>query len=76
MNEIGVGYVNCRFVGGKANSVGSSKAICNDSDIACRWVEAVDELGEYRSRTETLFVAVYRVGEPDGTVRVDDDIVW
>ena len=75
MDEVGVGDVN-RFLGrGEADAVWSAKAVGHDADIACSGHEAVDLLGQLWFGPEALLVAVDGVGEPDGAVGVNDDIV-
>ena len=75
VDGIGVGYVEGIFVGGESDAVGSAEGVGYGADVAGGGVEAVDELGELRFWSETLFVAVDGVGEPDGAVGVDDDVI-
>lgn len=75
MDGIGVRDVEGGFVGGESNAVGSAERVGYGADVAGGRVEAVDELGELGFWSEALFVAVDGVGEPDGAVGVDDDVV-
>ena len=75
VDGIGVSYVEGRFVRGESYAVWSAERVGYGADVASGGIEAVDELGELGFRAETLFVAVNGVGEPDGAVRVDDDVI-
>ena len=75
VDGIGVGDVDGIFVGGESYAIWSSERVCDGADVACSRVEAVDKLGELGFRAEALFVAVDGVGEPDGAVGVDGDVV-
>ena len=75
MDEIRVGDVHGVFGGRKTDAVGSAEAIGHHADVTRRRVEAVDVLRELRFRPKPLFVAVDGVGEPEGTIRMDHDIV-
>ena len=63
------------FVGGESDAVWSAERVGYGADVACGRVEAVDELGELRFRSEALLVAVDGVGEPDGAIGVDNDVI-
>ena len=75
VDAIGVSDVEGVKVGREGDAVGAAEAVCDGADVACQGVEAVDELGELRFGPEALLVAVDGVGEPDGAVVVDDDVV-
>lgn len=75
VDDVRVGDVACFLVGCEADAVRPTEAVSHDPDVAGGRVEAVDVLRELGFRAEALLVAVDRVGEPDGTVRVDDDVV-
>lgn len=75
VDEVRVGDVEGVLGGGEANAVGAAKAIGHDADIAGAGVEAVDVLGQLGFGAEALLVAVDGVGEPDGAVGVDGDVV-
>jgi len=75
VDEVRVGDVHGFFRRGKADAVRPTKAVGHDADVARFGHEAVDVLGELGFGPEALFVAVDGVGEPDGAVRGDDDVV-
>ncbi len=75
VDAIGVGDVEGVFVGGESDAVWAAEVVGDGADVACGRVEAVDELGELGFGPEALLVAVDGVGEPDGAVGVDDDVV-
>ena len=75
VDAIGVGDVEGGFIGGEGDAVWTAEAVGDGADVAGGGIEAVDELGELRFRAEALLVAVDGVGEPDGAVGVDDDVV-
>lgn len=75
VDEVRVGDVDGGFVRGEGDAVGAAEAVGDDADVAAGGVEAVHVLGELRFGAEALLVAVDGVGEPDGAVGVDDDVV-
>ena len=75
VNEVRVGNVDDFLGWGKADAVWSAEAVRHDADIARFRDEAVDVLRELWFGPEALLVAVDGVGEPDGAVRMDDDVV-
>ena len=75
VDGIGVGDVEGIEVGGESDAVGTAEGVGYGADVACCGIEAVDELGELGFWSETLFVAVDGVCEPDGAVGVDDDVI-
>jgi hypothetical protein len=75
VDEVRVGDVDGFFRWGEADAVGSAEPVGHDADVASFGHEAVDVLGELGFGPEALFVAVDGVGEPDGAVRGDDDVV-
>lgn len=75
VDDVRVGDVACFLVGCEADAVRPAEAVGHDPDVAGGRIEAVDVLRELGFRPEALLVAIDGVGEPDGTVGVDDDVV-
>lgn len=75
VDEVRVGDVDGFFGGREANAVWAAEAVGHDPDVARFGHEAVHVLGELGFGPETLFVAVDGVGEPDGAVGGDHDVV-
>lgn len=75
VDEVRVGDVDRVLPRSERDAVRPAEAVGDDADVAGGRVEAVDVLGQLRFGPEALLVAVDRVGEPDGTVGVDDDVV-
>ena len=73
----GVGYVEFLVVGREADSVRTAHAVGDFGD-ATGFFHAVDGFGHFLVGLEALVVAVDavgRIGEPDGAVGVDNDVV-
>jgi hypothetical protein len=62
-------------VGRKAKTITLHEPISHAPSLSCRRLETVDLGRQVRGRTESLFVAVGRVCEPDFVVGVVDDYV-
>jgi hypothetical protein len=75
VDEIRVGDVEGVLARGEADTVGAAEAVGDGADVTGAGVEAVDVLGQLGFGAEALLVAVDGVGEPDGAVGVDDDVV-
>lgn len=76
MDLVCVGDVGIVFGWGEADAIGATEAVSHDANVARRWVKAVHLLGKLGFGPEALLVAIDGVGEPDGTVRVYDHVVW
>ena len=75
MDEVGVGDVDGHFVGREADTVRSTEAIGNHTDVPGGRIEPVNLLRELRLGPKSLFVAVDGIREPDGAIGMDDYIV-
>ena len=75
VDEVRVRDVECVLIRGETQPVRAAKAIGHDANVTCRRIEAVDVLRQLGFGPEALLVAIDGVGEPDGAVRVDDDVV-
>lgn len=76
MNQVCVGNVDGFFGGREADAIGAPKAVCHHTNVTSGGIKAVDQLWELRFRPKPLLVAIDGVGEPDGAVRMDDDVIW
>ena len=75
VDEIGVGDVDCGFVWRETDAVRPAKPVRYHPDVTCAGVKAVNELRKLRFGSEALLIAIDWIREPDGAVRVDDDVV-
>ena len=75
MYQVGICHVQRFLVGRKAQSIRPTKAIGNDSYIPRGWIEPIHLARQLRCITETLLVAIDRVGEPDAAVSVNHDVI-
>lgn len=75
VHQVGVADVDGVFVRREGQARRSAEPIGHHPDIARDRVEAVDQLGQLRLRAEAALVAVDGVGEPDGSIGVDDHVV-
>lgn len=75
MNPICIRHIQCLFIGRKAKPIWSAKAVGNHSDFSRGGIEAVDLARQLRLWTKTLFEAIDRIGEPEGTIRMHHDII-
>lgn len=76
MDQVRVGDVDSILGGGEGDAVGATEAVSHDANVARRRVKAVHLLRKLGLGPEALLVAIDGVGEPDGAVRVYDNIVW
>ena len=75
MDQVGVANVYSLFPGRETDSIRSSESICHNANVARGRIKAVYMLGKLGFGPEPLFVAVYRVCEPDRSVRVNDNVI-
>ena len=76
VNEVSVGDVDSGFIWRETDPIWPTETVRYHSYIACAGVKAVNELRELWFGSETLFIAVDWVREPDGAIRVDSDVIW
>ena len=73
--DVGVADVDGVFVRREGQARRSPEPVGHCPDIAGGRVETVDQLGQLGFGPEAALVAIDGVGEPDGAVGVDDDVV-
>lgn len=76
MDQVRVSNIGGVFVWGEADAVGATEAVSHDTNVARRRIKAVHLLGKLGFGPEALLVAIDGVGEPDGAIRVYDNVVW
>ena len=75
VHGVGVGDVEGALVRGEGDAVRAAEAVGDDADVARGGDEAVDVLGQLGLGAEAVLEAVDGVGEPDGAVGGNDDVV-
>lgn len=76
VDKIRVAQIKCIFVRGKGYAIGSAESIRNNADVAGTRIKAIDKLRKLRFWPMALLVSIDWVCEPDGTVRVNDHVIW
>jgi hypothetical protein len=75
VNPVRVSNIQRLLVRRKAKPIRTPEPICNSSHIARSQIEAIDVGAKLRLRSKALLEAIYRIGEPDATVRMYNHIV-